>query len=63
MLVPILGDHYSKILAKGELSILWNEQEERFECGYWDHRFPLDPASWYMLLQPVSLRSETGVDR
>jgi (1->4)-alpha-D-glucan 1-alpha-D-glucosylmutase len=41
VLVPVLGDHYGRVLEAGELRVV-RESGELF-VAYWDHRFPLSP--------------------
>jgi (1->4)-alpha-D-glucan 1-alpha-D-glucosylmutase len=43
VLVPILGQRLSRVLADDQLQLVW--QEGRFLVRYFDHLFPLDPAS------------------
>ncbi|HYP16789.1 MAG TPA: malto-oligosyltrehalose synthase, partial [Opitutus sp.] len=44
VLVPILEDHYGRVLEAGKLSVVW---EDGTLCvGYYDMRFPLSPATY-----------------
>ncbi len=43
ILVPILGDHYGRILEAGEIRLV--EEEGELRAAYHDHRFPLAPLS------------------
>ncbi|MBW3541154.1 MAG: malto-oligosyltrehalose synthase [Planctomycetes bacterium] len=43
VLVPILGQPLPRVLAAGEIRVVWFEG--RFIVRYWDHVFPLDPAT------------------
>jgi (1->4)-alpha-D-glucan 1-alpha-D-glucosylmutase len=44
VLLPILGDHYGRVLEKGEL-VLAREPDGRFIIRYHDHAFPVSPRS------------------
>lgn len=46
LLLPVLGDHYGKVLEAGELRLHFDAESGAFGLRYWDHRFPLDPASY-----------------
>jgi (1->4)-alpha-D-glucan 1-alpha-D-glucosylmutase len=43
VLLPVLGDHYGRILENGELEVRF--QEGHFTLHYHEHSFPLDPWS------------------
>ena len=42
MLLPILGDHYGRVLEAGELRLA--RQDASFTIRYHDHAFPVAPA-------------------
>jgi (1->4)-alpha-D-glucan 1-alpha-D-glucosylmutase len=44
VLLPILGDLYGNVLERGELSL--GVDETGFFLRYYDHKIPLDPASY-----------------
>ena len=46
LLLPVLGDHYGKVLEAGELRLHFNAEAGEFGLRYWDHRFPVDPCSY-----------------
>jgi (1->4)-alpha-D-glucan 1-alpha-D-glucosylmutase len=48
LLVPVLGDEYEKVLARGELKLELENGE--IVLGYFEHHFPLAPES----LQPIA---------
>lgn len=49
ILLPVLGDHYGRILEAGE--IVLTHDGARFVLHYYDHVFPIDPSSLAELLQ------------
>jgi (1->4)-alpha-D-glucan 1-alpha-D-glucosylmutase len=51
LLVPVLGEPYGEVLAQGQLQVAWEHEAGRFALRYFDHRFPLDAASWGLLLR------------
>jgi len=50
VLVPVLGDHYGSILAKGELVLVFEPAAGTFGIQYHDHHFPLDPREYPRIL-------------
>lgn len=55
MLVPILGDHYGRVLARGEITIGRNRTE--FVVRYFDNELPVAPKSLPTILAPAAARS------
>lgn len=54
--LPVLGDHYGRILERGEIQL--GREGSRLAVTYYEHRFPLAPHSLGQLLQPVAMRLE-----
>jgi (1->4)-alpha-D-glucan 1-alpha-D-glucosylmutase len=52
VLLPILGDHYGRVLEAGEIRLV--REGERFEIHYHDHRMPVAPGS----LDPDAVAAE-----
>ena len=50
VLLPVLGDHYGRVLEAGEISLHFDAGSGRFEAHYWEHRLPLDPRGYPQLL-------------
>ncbi|MBW1990815.1 MAG: malto-oligosyltrehalose synthase [Deltaproteobacteria bacterium] len=48
VLIPILGKPYGQVLENQELTLRLSR--DGFAVHYWDHRFPLDPKSYLMIL-------------
>lgn len=55
VLLPVLGDHYGKLLEAGELQLRFDAHQGRFQVAYWDHAFPLDPRSYAQVLAAVAM--------
>jgi (1->4)-alpha-D-glucan 1-alpha-D-glucosylmutase len=53
LLLPVLGDHYGKVLEAGEIQLHFAAEAGEFMLHYWDHRFPVDPASYPAILQTL----------
>jgi (1->4)-alpha-D-glucan 1-alpha-D-glucosylmutase len=51
VLLPVLGDQYGKILENGELQVRYDAGA--FEVFYYQHRFPLAPKTWTVVLTPL----------
>ena len=45
VLLPVLGDHYGRVLESGELQLVFDANAGAFHVAYYDHRFPLDPRT------------------
>jgi (1->4)-alpha-D-glucan 1-alpha-D-glucosylmutase len=52
LLVPILGDHYGHVIARGEIQI--KRQGGEFFLRYFDHELPLAPKSLPTILDPAA---------
>lgn len=52
VLLPVLGDHYGRILERGEFSL--KHTKGRFSLHYFEHVFPLDPSSLAPVLQSAA---------
>ncbi|MGH7031833.1 MAG: malto-oligosyltrehalose synthase, partial [Stellaceae bacterium] len=50
VLLPILGEQYGVILDKGEIMLRFDPAEGSFSAWYFDHRFPISPRSYPMIL-------------
>lgn len=46
VLLPVLGDHYGRVLEAGEFNLRFDEAQGEFFVCYYAHRFPIDPASY-----------------
>jgi (1->4)-alpha-D-glucan 1-alpha-D-glucosylmutase len=54
VLLPILGDHYGRVLENGELELV--RREGRFEIHYHEHRTPIAPRSLDALIARAARR-------
>ncbi|RZI83987.1 MAG: malto-oligosyltrehalose synthase [Rubrivivax sp.] len=50
VLLPVLGDHYGKVLEAGELHLSFDAAAGEFWIHYHDHRFPIDPRHYADIL-------------
>ena len=50
VLLPVLGDHYGKVLERGELKLMLDVGKGAFGVRYFGHYFPIDPQSYPRLL-------------
>ena len=46
VLLPLLGDHYGQVLNRGELRLEYDAARGEFSILYYQHRLPVDPASY-----------------
>jgi (1->4)-alpha-D-glucan 1-alpha-D-glucosylmutase len=51
VLVPVLGDHYGKVLEAGELVLRFDAETGTFSVWYHDHRFPIAVAQYGPLIR------------
>ncbi len=51
VLVPALGDHYGNVLPSGQLVLGFEPATGSFALRYHEHRFPLNPRSYRMVLK------------
>ncbi|MGH3087664.1 MAG: malto-oligosyltrehalose synthase, partial [Rubrobacteraceae bacterium] len=54
VLLPVLGDHYRRILENGELELSFDTGEGSFSVSYYEHRCPLDPKTYPTVLEGAS---------
>ncbi|WP_316975821.1 malto-oligosyltrehalose synthase [Shumkonia mesophila] len=50
VLLPVLGDHYGRVLEAGELRLSFDAGEGSFSVWYYGHRFPISPRQYAGLL-------------
>lgn len=43
VLLPFLGDHYGRVLERGELQLVFERETGQFVVRYFEHRFPIRP--------------------
>jgi (1->4)-alpha-D-glucan 1-alpha-D-glucosylmutase len=55
VLLPMLGDHYGTVLNHGELRLDYDTAHGEFSLFYYQHRLPVDPATYPAI---VRYRSE-----
>jgi (1->4)-alpha-D-glucan 1-alpha-D-glucosylmutase len=65
VLLPVLGDHYGRVLEAGEIQLKFEPAGGEFSLHYYGHRFPLDPAHYrdvFEVLPPPPPRDEQEAD-
>ncbi|MGD8374913.1 MAG: malto-oligosyltrehalose synthase [Acidobacteriota bacterium] len=50
VLLPLLEDHYGRVLERGLLRLRFEADRGAFEVHYAGHRFPVDPGSYPLVL-------------
>ncbi|HZH52194.1 MAG TPA: malto-oligosyltrehalose synthase [Microvirga sp.] len=50
LIVPFLGDRYGEALEKGDLKLTYHPEEGSFSVWHWEHRFPICPLSYPIIL-------------
>jgi (1->4)-alpha-D-glucan 1-alpha-D-glucosylmutase len=63
VLLPVLGDHYGEVLARGELALAFAPESGRFLVCYHDHRFATDPLGYPALLERAGTLLDGGAAR
>ena len=58
LLMPILGDHYGRVLERGEITVV--REGPVFTIRYFDHRLPVSPRTLETILAPAA--AATGDD-
>ena len=51
VLLPVLGDQYGVVLERGEIGLRFDAGEGSFSAWYYDHRFPISPPGYPVILQ------------
>ncbi len=59
ILLPVLGDHYGRILEDGQLQL--RHQSGVFTLNYHEHTFPIDPSSLSGLLHRVAQTCQSEI--
>jgi len=50
VLLPVLEDHYGTVLERGLLQLRFDPEQGELWVAYHDHRFPLDPRTYPLIL-------------
>ena len=50
VLLPVLGGQYGAVLERGEIALRFDPGEGGFSAWYYQHRFPLSPPSYAVVL-------------
>jgi (1->4)-alpha-D-glucan 1-alpha-D-glucosylmutase len=65
VLLPVLGDHYGRVLEAGEIQLAFDADAGEFSLHYWNHHFRIDPSHYpdiLGVLPPPPARTETEAD-
>ena len=54
LLLPILGASYGAALSAGEIVLRFDSEGGRFDFWYFDHRLPLSPRDYSLVLGPLA---------
>lgn len=57
VLVPVLGAQYGHVLTAGELVLRFDAASGEFNVHYYDHRLPVDPSTYPLIIEPGSERA------
>jgi (1->4)-alpha-D-glucan 1-alpha-D-glucosylmutase len=65
VLVPVLGDQYGNVLLAGDLVLELDAPRGELRVRYFEHRFPLDPATYPSVFDPGrdTLPARSGAER
>ncbi|TXH37620.1 MAG: malto-oligosyltrehalose synthase [Rhodospirillaceae bacterium] len=58
ILLPLLGEQYGHVLERGELKLKFDAASGSFSVWYFDHRFPLHPSTYPLILQRIDALSD-----
>jgi (1->4)-alpha-D-glucan 1-alpha-D-glucosylmutase len=56
LLLPVLGDPYGSVLARGEISLAFDAKHGAFALHYFEQHFPINPQTYAQILAPVAER-------
>ena len=62
LVIPFLGDRYGEALEKGELKLTFDPDEGSFSVWHWEHRFPICPLSYPIVLDRALAALPEGED-
>lgn len=56
VLIPVLGDHYGRVLEAGDLKLTFDANSGGFDIRYYEHRFPVTPGEYEQILRAIVRR-------
>ncbi|HET6725028.1 MAG TPA: malto-oligosyltrehalose synthase [Gammaproteobacteria bacterium] len=62
VLLPFLGDHYGRVLEAGHLEPRFDMQSGTFSVWYFEHRFPIAPRDYEIVLRAAVEAGEAPVE-
>jgi (1->4)-alpha-D-glucan 1-alpha-D-glucosylmutase len=63
VMVPLLGNHYGHVLERGDLKLGFDRDNGSFSIQYFEHRFPINPASYGSCLPVDASELPKHIDR
>ena len=63
VLLPVLGDHYGRVLEAGELKLDFHAEAGEFWLHYYDHRFPIDPRDYPVIFNALPMPAPMGEEQ
>lgn len=60
VLLPVLGDHYGLVLDRGELRLSFDRERGGFTIDYYEHCFPVDPATYPLIIRHRLAAADEG---
>ena len=56
LLLPVLGDPYGSVLARGEIALAFDAERGAFALNYFEQHFPINPRTYAQILAPAAER-------
>ncbi|MXQ10066.1 malto-oligosyltrehalose synthase [Microvirga makkahensis] len=61
LIIPVLGSLYGEALENGELQVRFDEEDGSFSVWHWEHRLPICPTSYPLVLDLALAAFDDGV--
>ncbi len=59
VLLPVLDDQYGDVLERGGLQLNFDPESGEFSTWFYNHRFPIDPGTYHLILASAEDQDET----
>ena len=60
VLLAVLGGPYGSVLENGEIRLRFEREDGSFSAWYYDHRFPIAPYGYAVMLRDAGVSGEAG---